>query len=219
MILFLAALLVLLSGALVTALAGRRSWANTAGPLFSVAGSALTLVGSLMTLVDGRWEWALSQTTGAFLSIHLAMDPLSAFFCAVTALITGVASVYGGGYLNGHAHGKNLGVSWAFFLVLSASMLLVETAWNGIFFLVAWEIMSLSSFFLVIFDGEKPEVLKAGWIYLVATHFATVGQTPRTPVGPDLGKKYQPKTVSFVIIPLLQIRWLSRLCFFQNLKQ
>ena len=173
MILFLAALFVLLTGALVTALAGRRSWTNTAGPLFSVAGSVLTLVGSLMTLVDGRWEWMPSQAENAVLSIHLAMDPLSAFFCAVTALITGVASVYGSGYLNGHAHGKNLGVSWAFFLVLSASMLLVETAWNGIFFLVAWEIMSLSSFFLVVFDGEKPDVLKAGWIYLVATHFAT----------------------------------------------
>ena len=173
MILFLAAIIVLLTGALVTALAGRRPWANTAGPLFSVAGSALTVVGSLMTLGDGRWEWILNQGGDAVLSIHLCMDPLSAFFCAVTGLITGIAAVYGGGYLKEYAHEKNLGVSWAFFLILSASMLLVETAWDGIFFLVVWEIMSLSSFFLVIFEGEKPEVLKAGWIYLVATHFAT----------------------------------------------
>lgn len=174
MILFLIAILVLFSGALVTALAGRRSWANTAGPLFCVAGSILSVTGSLMTLTGDRWEWTLSQAQqGSVLSIHLAMDPLSAFFCAVTGLITGIAAVYGGGYLKEYAHEKNLGTSWAFYLVLSASMLLVETAWDGVFFLVAWEMMSLSSFFLVIFEGEKPEVLKAGWIYLVATHFAT----------------------------------------------
>ncbi len=173
MILFLAALIVLLTGAFVTACAGRRLWANTAGPLFSVAGSVLTVVGSLMTYEDGPWEWALNQGGSAILSIHFSMDPLSAFFCTVTAVITGIAAIYGGGYLKEYADEKNLGMAWAFFLILSASMLAVETAWDGIFFLVAWEIMSLSSFFLVIFESEKPEVLKAGWVYLVATHFAT----------------------------------------------
>ena len=174
MIFFMIAIAVLFSGAVVTALAGRRAWVNTAGPVFAVAGAFFSIWGSLVTLGGESWEWALNETleTGV-LSIHLAMDPLSAFFCAVTSLITGVAAVYGGGYLKSYAEEKNLGSAWSFFLILSASMLLVETAWDGILFLVVWEIMSLSSFFLVIFEGEKPEVLKAGWIYLVATHLAT----------------------------------------------
>jgi hydrogenase-4 component B len=41
---------------------------------------------------------------------------------------------------------------------------------NGLLFLVAWEIMSLSSFFLVLHRHEEKESLDAAWIYLVATH-------------------------------------------------
>ncbi|MDA8403835.1 MAG: proton-conducting transporter membrane subunit [Desulfobacteraceae bacterium] len=175
MIPFISAIIILLAGAIVTAFAGRRSWANGAGTAFAVVGAILAVAGCVDPLFHAqRWEWALNQGTHAsVLSIHLAMDPLSAFFCMVTSVITGIAAVYGSGYLKHDAGVKNLGVTWSFYLVLSASMLLVETAWDGVLFLVVWEIMSLSSFFLVIFDGEKPEVLKSGWLYLVATHFAT----------------------------------------------
>jgi formate hydrogenlyase subunit 3/multisubunit Na+/H+ antiporter MnhD subunit len=60
-----------------------------------------------------------------------------------------------------------------FFNLLLASMLLVVTARNGVLFLVSWEIMSLSSFFLVMFEDEKPGVREAGWTYLVTTHLGT----------------------------------------------
>jgi formate hydrogenlyase subunit 3/multisubunit Na+/H+ antiporter MnhD subunit len=52
-------------------------------------------------------------------------------------------------------------------------MLLVVVARDGFTFLMAWEAMSLTSFFLVMFDHEKPGVLKAGWIYLITTHIGT----------------------------------------------
>jgi formate hydrogenlyase subunit 3/multisubunit Na+/H+ antiporter MnhD subunit len=41
-------------------------------------------------------------------------------------------------------------------------------------FLVAWEIMSLSSMLLVIFDGHKPKTLKAGLNYLVQMHISVI---------------------------------------------
>ena len=44
---------------------------------------------------------------------------------------------------------------------------------NGILFLMAWEIMSLASFFLVTFEDEREDVRRAGWTYLVATHIGT----------------------------------------------
>jgi len=44
---------------------------------------------------------------------------------------------------------------------------------NGILFLAAWEIMTLSSFFLVTMENEKPEVRRAGFIYLIAAHIGT----------------------------------------------
>ncbi|MGA6926068.1 MAG: proton-conducting transporter membrane subunit [Desulfosarcina sp.] len=49
-------------------------------------------------------------------------------------------------------------------------MALVVAADNMIAFLVSWEIMSLSSFFLVIHDHQVPENRKAGYLYFVFSH-------------------------------------------------
>jgi hydrogenase-4 component B len=51
-------------------------------------------------------------------------------------------------------------------------MALVVVAANMITFMLAWEIMSLSSFFLVVYDYETPENSKAGYLYFI---FSQVG--------------------------------------------
>jgi hydrogenase-4 component B len=53
-------------------------------------------------------------------------------------------------------------------------MALVVTAHDGLLFLLSWEIMALSPFFLVVFDDQKAEVRHAAWTYLAATHLGTV---------------------------------------------
>ena len=63
--------------------------------------------------------------------------PLSAVFAVAIVLVTMLAAVYGGEYLRGCAGRKNLGVSWFFFNLLAASMLLVVVARNGVLFLIA----------------------------------------------------------------------------------
>ncbi len=52
-------------------------------------------------------------------------------------------------------------------------MTLVLVARNAVLFLSAWELMAVSSFFLVTFEHERESVRSAGWIYLVATHLGT----------------------------------------------
>ena len=47
---------------------------------------------------------------------------------------------------------------------------MVVIARTALLFLVSWEVMSISAFFLVTFEHEKSEVRRAGWVYLVATH-------------------------------------------------
>ena len=88
-------------------------------------------------------------------------------------VVCALAAVYGGQYLLPYAKQKNLGLSWFFFNLLAASMLLVVVARNGVLFLVTWELMSLASFFLVMFEGEQESVRRAGWTYLVAMHLGT----------------------------------------------
>ena len=61
-----------------------------------------------------------------------------------------------------------------FYGTLTAGMALLVIARNSILFLFGWEIMALSAFFLVTTEDDKQEVREAGWIYLVATHMATL---------------------------------------------
>ncbi|HAO20541.1 MAG TPA: hypothetical protein DCQ37_08785, partial [Desulfobacteraceae bacterium] len=69
---------------------------------------------------------------------------------------------------------KALGAHFLFFSLLIASMLLTVTFHHALAFLIAWEIMSLSSFFLLTFEHEKNEVYEAGLNYLVSMHIGVV---------------------------------------------
>ena len=57
---------------------------------------------------------------------------------------------------------------------MTAGMALLVIARNSILFLFGWEIMAISAFFLVATEDHKQEARDAGWIYLVATHTATL---------------------------------------------
>jgi len=52
-------------------------------------------------------------------------------------------------------------------------MILLVASSNLILFLVFWELMSLISYFLVIYEHEKKEVQKAGRIYIIMTYTGT----------------------------------------------
>ncbi|MFR4026369.1 MAG: proton-conducting transporter membrane subunit [Alistipes indistinctus] len=54
--------------------------------------------------------------------------------------------------------------------VLYLSMLLVVTLRDGFSFLFAWEVMTLSSFVLMLFDAERREVRRAALSYLILMH-------------------------------------------------
>lgn len=175
MYLYVAGLLVLFVGGIAALFAGRRPLANALGPAAAAMGGLLALVSAAITLAGGasgqwdvQWPWAMPGG-----SLHLAMDGLSAFFAICISLISVLAAIYGRAYLRGHEGERNLGASWLFYNVLLASMLLVVASRNALLFLVAWELMSVSSFLLVMFDGRQREVISAGWTYLVATHLGT----------------------------------------------
>jgi formate hydrogenlyase subunit 3/multisubunit Na+/H+ antiporter MnhD subunit len=169
---FVFAISILLAGAFSSLLLRRRGAANVVGGLSACAAGAAGLAAGIEALAGRPWDVALPWAVPMG-SLHLAMDGLSGWFVALTSLVCGLAGIYGAGYLKSHAGHKNLGAAWAFYLLLTASMLVVLTARNAVFFLVAWEIMSLASFFLVLFDNEREGVLEAGWTYLIATHLGT----------------------------------------------
>ncbi|MDD5584471.1 MAG: proton-conducting transporter membrane subunit [Candidatus Omnitrophica bacterium] len=106
------------------------------------------------------------------LNISFLRDPLSLFFVFTILLISLPSAVYSVGYLKGQT-ARKIFYGWSMFLVFVASMLCVVTVNNAFAFLIAWEIMSLVSYFLVIFDNRSERAVNAGIIYLVMTHVGT----------------------------------------------
>ena len=103
--------------------------------------------------------------------VTLAMDPLSAFFICVIGFISLLASIYAQGYLRPYQNeGSDIRINLLLLNVLIASMLLVPLAGETISFLFVWEIMTLASFLLVIYDHRQAESLRAGVKYLVSMH-------------------------------------------------
>jgi formate hydrogenlyase subunit 3/multisubunit Na+/H+ antiporter MnhD subunit len=163
------------------ALAAGRSPRLAAG--FGVAGAAvgsgLGLAAAARTLLGGGAEAMRLPWRVPYGSFSIEIEPLSAVFLVPACILGPLAAVYGAGYLKPHAPSgergaaNRLGPSWFFFNLLLASIVLVLLARNAVLFLVAWEVMTLASYFLITFEDEKTSVRRAGWTYLVAAHAGT----------------------------------------------
>jgi len=167
----LVALAILLCGGALSLLFTRSPrWATGLGAGSAVAGCLAGLWPSLQGLLGGgvasfRLPWAVPG--GEF---YVRIDPLSSFFLIPIFGLSALAAVYGAKYLLAYRDRKMLGASWFFFNLFVAAMALVVVARQAVLFMVVWEVMSVSAFFLVTFEHEKKDVRVAGWIYLVASH-------------------------------------------------
>ena len=171
MILILAGIGLLLSGGLIAAFVRRPA----SGPLFAAfSGAALLclLPPAMRVLLTGDPLAASFNFSGPVGAAALRMDPLSAFFVILIALGGFMAAVYSIGYMKIYREdeGHSLASYHACMGVLVAAMLAVAVVQNALLFLMAWEAMSLASYFLVSFEDRKEEVRKAGLYYLVAMH-------------------------------------------------
>lgn len=103
-------------------------------------------------------------------TLTFQIDALSAFFLIIIFGISLLASVYSFHYMRQAEKPVATAVNYLFFSLLVASMALVTAAANVITFMFSWEIMSLSSFFLVIYNYQTVENRKAGYLYFVFSH-------------------------------------------------
>ncbi len=110
-----------------------------------------------------------------FGDIPLRIDALSAWFILIINFTSFTGVLYGAGYLKpSFIHPSFVTFHWSLYLVFQASMVAVTMVQHSIVFIISWEIMSLSSFLLVLFDYTNPKVLKAGINYLVQMHLSVV---------------------------------------------
>jgi hydrogenase-4 component B len=110
-----------------------------------------------------------------FGDVLVRVDELSAWFLLIInfTCLTGV--FFGSGYLKtSDSSPKKLNLHWMLFVLFQLSMLWVCMIQHGLVFLIIWEVMSLSSVLLVIFDNNNPKIIKAGISYLVQMHISIV---------------------------------------------
>lgn len=107
------------------------------------------------------------------LPFHLRLDNLSALFVLLLGVFSAGISVYAAGYFRegeGAAPGL-IGFEYHLFLT---SMLMVLLADDAYAFMVAWETMALSSFFLVTTNHKHEEIRRAGYLYLLVAHIGAI---------------------------------------------
>ena len=107
------------------------------------------------------------------LPFHLRLDALAAFFLLVIGAVAFGVSIFAAGYFR-KAEGTPPGLLCLEYHVFLASMALVVLADDAYFFMVMWETMALSSYFLVTANHRVAEVRRAGYIYLLMAHVGAI---------------------------------------------
>jgi len=161
-----------LTSALVSLFSARvpRILRALAMPLFALAG-LVALVSGLAALLQGDVVTAELPLGLPWLPWQVRLDALAGFFLCVVGLVSFAVGLYAPGYVRGFEHGRDplpaLGGFGGLFL---AGMLLVVLAADAFLFMVAWEVMSLSSYFLVAFHHDHGANRRAAFLYLLMAH-------------------------------------------------
>ena len=167
-------LLTLLAAALAIALIfivpkRAKVWVATALIALAAIG-AIAL--SAQTLLCGDVELA-SFTTSLFGKEHISVDGISALFLSIIAIASVATVLYSRGYVGGYLErysSTHISLHYTALLLLVVSMMLVVITSGGFSFLFSWELMTIASFILILFEAERQEVRRAALNYLVMMH-------------------------------------------------
>ncbi len=103
--------------------------------------------------------------------IPVRIDALSGWFILIINFTFITGALYGMQYLKPYRSQKNnLSLHCTSFILVQSSLISICSLQNTIVFLIAWEIMALSSFILIIFEHYKSETLHAGINFLIQSH-------------------------------------------------
>jgi len=158
--------------------------ARWAGFMLALVGAVLQGVAGIAALLGAGASWEIPSGI-PLVDYTFSLDALSAYFIIALSLLSAAVSTYSLGYLSSAKNGKSVGFHSFFYNGLLVSLAVVFTASNGFLFLIAWELMAITSYALVTFEHTSKETTKAGLLYLIMSHadagclllgFALLGQ-------------------------------------------
>jgi hydrogenase-4 component B len=165
---------ILIVGSLVSLLfAHRRKLCGWVSFAFVCASSVYTGLAVLGACTVASAEHSILSLPQLGASLTLRIDPLSAIFLAIVAVIALLSTLYSVRYMEHYAHDK-VAKFFPILLLCVASMTGVLVCTDFLFFLIFWESMTLTSYFLVTFESENAASQRAGLKYFIITHGATL---------------------------------------------
>ena len=165
----------LLVGVLGLAQPNRIGWvARTLFPLGALVAIGVAGMGA-MALTTGFAVQGSTLPLGLpDLPFHVRLDALSGFFLLLLGSAGAGISIFAAGYFR-QGEGTAPGLLCLQYHVFLASMAMVILADDAYLFMVAWETMALSSYFLVTTQHRLPEIRRAGFLYLLMAHVGALG--------------------------------------------
>ena len=103
----------------------------------------------------------------------LAVDKLSALMLIIIAVASVATVLYSKGYVAGYLERyseAHISMHYTALVTLVVSMMFVVVSSGGFSFLFAWELMTIASFMLILFEADRQEVRRAALNYLVMMH-------------------------------------------------
>jgi hydrogenase-4 component B len=154
--------------AVLAAVLHRRSLAFVYPVCIAAAGAACLIEAySLFTAREATLHLPLGLPS---IGVTLRLDALSAYFGLIVNIGVVAAAVYGLGFDRKELSGR----VEPFFPAFAAAMNLVLLADDAFSFLFCWELMSLTSWALVVSRHEDADCRKAGHIYLIMALIGTM---------------------------------------------
>lgn len=135
---------------------------------------SLVLMAVAISAAFGEVQVAVLPLGLPQLPFHLRLDSLSAFFLLLIGGVSAGVSVFAAGYFR-QGEGTPPGLICLEYHVFLASIAMVVLADDAYMFMVAWETMAFSSFFLVMANHRIPEIRQAGYLYVLVAHIGALG--------------------------------------------
>jgi formate hydrogenlyase subunit 3/multisubunit Na+/H+ antiporter MnhD subunit len=143
--------------------------------LFFIIGAPFILIPSIDVLITGNVYTASYNAGTPMNQIFFELDGLSAIFTTLITVMSALVLIYSQGYLKPYEDkGFFIGIHFFFFSLLVVSMILIVIVRHSMLFLTLWEIMSISSFFLVAFEHKDKIARQASVNYIISMHIGVV---------------------------------------------
>ncbi len=134
---------------------------------FGIVAAAMAIVAGAGGIF-GESVLATYATPFAFANFTLLLNPLSGTLLVLINVLAVLAWIYGYSYFEEYKGGQIAAIGF-FMNLFVAAMNMVIAVDNVFWFLVFFELMSLTSYFLVVVD-QKGQSIKGGFLYLIMAH-------------------------------------------------